>query len=122
MPLDLWRKHNHQVLEDFLSELAAHLHRPEEEIRAQGIYGTEFPYQWVRIYYGDDIKAPDSVFDFGFAFPLIVPKREAIAVFSQNAGYFVFNHLCIITLRETRKSKDEKQIWSPEDWWAHENV
>ena len=118
MPLDLWRKHNSQVFEDFLPELAAHLGRPQEEVRKTGILSTEFPYQRVRVYYGDDTEFPDSVCDFGFAFPIISPEREAIAVFAQHAGYFVFNHQCIVGLREDRLG-NERIIWRPEDWWKH---
>ena len=67
--LDLWRKHNHQVFNDFLPELAKHLKRPEKEIRRTGIAATEFPYQWVRIYYGDDRKHLNAIHcDFAFAF------------------------------------------------------
>ena len=117
MPLDLWRKHNDQVFRDFLPELAKYLKRPKAEVRKTGIAAAEFPYQWVRVYYGDDRKFADSVFDFGFAIPLISQRREAIAIFAQNAGYFVFNHLCIIGVRKSRQARSEKLIWGPEDWW-----
>jgi hypothetical protein len=117
MPLELWRKHNDQVFRDFLPELAAHLKRPEDEVRKSGIAQTEFPYQWVRVYYGDDRAHPDSVCDFGFAFPIISRRKEAVAVFAQHAGYFVFNHQCIVALRSDRSARDEKVVWGPENWW-----
>jgi len=117
MALGLWRAHNMQVFRDFLPELARHLKRPAKEVRKTGIAGTEFPYQWVRVYYGDDRKHPDSVCDFGFAFPVISRRKEAIAIFAQNAGYFVFNHLCIVAVRKDRRSARERVIWGPDDWW-----
>src|SRR5262245_12737988 len=117
MSLEIWRKHNHSVFRDFLPELAKHLRRPESEIRRTGIAATEFPYQWVRVYYGEDRKHPDSTCDFGFAFPLISRRREAIAIFAQNAGYFVFNHLCIVAVRGSPRAKKEKVIWGPKHWW-----
>jgi hypothetical protein len=117
MPLELWRKHNHQVFLAFLPEIAKHLGRSEKEVRRTGIIGTEFPYQWVRIYYGDDRKHPNSTCDFAFAFPIISRRKEAIAVFAQAAGYFVFNHLCIVAVRGTRQAKREKVIWGPKNWW-----
>ena len=118
MPLDAWRSANNRVLEAFLPELAKHLGRPQSELRRSGIRGTEFPYQWVRVYYGESRKTPDSVCDFGFAFSVISRKREAIAVFAQNAGYFMFNHLCIVAVRGNRLAKRERVIWGPEQWWT----
>ena len=117
MPLDLWRSANERILEEFLPELAEHLRRTPEDVRETGILGTEFPYQRVRVYYGDETEYPDSVCDFGFAFPIISRRREAIAVFAQHAGYFVFNHLCIVALREDRASETERIVWGPGDWW-----
>lgn len=117
-PLQVWRERNSEVFELFLPELAGHLGRDVDDVRRTGILGTEFPYQRVRIYYGGDVATADSVFDFGFAFAVIAPRREAIAVFAQNAGYYVFNHLCIVGLRSSRRSK-EKVIWGPSDWWQH---
>jgi hypothetical protein len=118
IPLQVWRERNSEVFELFLPELAGHLRREVDDVRRTGILGTEFPYQRVRVYYGDDAATADSVFDFGFAFAVIVPRREAIAIFAQNAGYYVFNHLCIVGLRTSRRSK-ERIIWGPSDWWRH---
>ena len=117
MPLNLWRAHNNQVFLDFLPELSEYLGRPLKEVRKTGIAAAEFPRQWVRVYYGDDRKFADSVFDFAFAIPLISRKKEAIAVFAQNAGYFLFNHLCVVGVRKDRRSRSEKIIWGPEKWW-----
>jgi hypothetical protein len=118
MPLNAWRNANMRVFDAFLPELAKHLARPRAEVRRTGIRDTEFPYQWVRVYYGEDRKSSDSVCDFGFAFPIISRKKEAIAVFAQNAGYFIFNHLCIVAVRSTRLAKREKVVWGPAQWWA----
>jgi len=111
--------HNSAVFKAFLPELATHLGRSQREVRRTGILGTEFPYQRVRIYHGDDTKFPESVFDFGFAFPIIAPHKEAIAVFAQNAGYFVFNHLRIVALRSDHRARKERIIWAAKDWWKH---
>jgi len=118
MPLNTWRSANDRVIEAFLPELAKQLRRPQADVRRTGILATEFPNQWVRVYYGDNRKTADSVCDFGFAFPVISRRKEAIAVFALNAGYFTFNHLCIVAVRGSRLAKREKIIWGPEQWWA----
>ena len=117
MALTTWRSANMRVFHEFLPELAKCLGRSRKAILRTGILATEFPYQWVRVYYGDDRKSPDSVCDFGFAFPVISRRKQAIAVFAQNAGYFVFNHLCIVAVRKERRAQRERVIWSTEDWW-----
>jgi hypothetical protein len=117
MSLKLWRAANHRVFEDFVSELSQHLGRSVRDVKRTGILATEFPYQWVRVYYGEDRKGADSVCDFGFAFPIISRRKQAIAVFAQNAGYFVFNHLCVVAVRSRKDAKRERVVWNREHWW-----
>ncbi|MES2632271.1 MAG: hypothetical protein V4669_04825 [Pseudomonadota bacterium] len=122
MAFDIWRAQNQLVFDAFLPELASHLERSIEDVQRTGILQSEFPYQRVRVCYGDDRQFPDSVWDFGYAFALISLTREAVAVFAQHAGYFVFNHCCIVTIRESYQLTDEKVIWDVADWWRHREV
>jgi hypothetical protein len=117
MALDIWRAANKHVFEALLPELAKELGRPRTQVAKSGILPTEFPYQWVRVYYGERKQSAASICDFSFALPVIAPKKQAIGIFSQTTGYFMFNHLCIVAVRANEFAKRERVIWGPKQWW-----
>ncbi len=65
------------ILNDWAVELAAHLGRTEQQIRAHGLSATDYPNEIVEVQFADDSTA-----SYRFAFALVSPEKNAIGVFS----------------------------------------
>ncbi|MEN9938329.1 MAG: hypothetical protein RLZZ387_4908 [Chloroflexota bacterium] len=77
-------------------ELSAHLGRPADAIRTEGLRAGDFPARGALV-----LRFPDgSMCRFRYAFHLAGPARRQICVFTEHCGYHVFPDYEVEVTRE----------------------